>query len=189
MAKKSGVAFRLLNMLIFWTILLYENVGRQTLIIPSSPVFPWLGNTASICPSLHSSACSTSSHRLIPILPPRNGLLYFTAKQPGGRKPPVPWVPWTPHIPGRNSSTDPTPQQMPRPDPPTPLRLTRRRSSAALQRLIAHGQQLIMLIGKRKCWATSEFSLEYKHFVKGIQGLESKMYQNVESWQGSRLLI
>eukprot|EP00439_Symbiodinium_sp_Y106_P044626 s1277_g5.t1 len=59
-------------------------------------------------------------------------------KQPGGRKPPVPKVPWTPRIPGRNSSTDPTPQQMPRPDPLTP-RLTRRRPCAALQRWLRNG--------------------------------------------------
>ena len=104
-------------------------------------------------------------------------------KQPGGRKPPVPWVPWTPRIPGRNSSTDPTPQQMPRPDPPTP-RLTRRRPCAALQRLIAHGQ-LVMKICEGKIWTISELCLEYLH-IKGIQGLEwLERKMNVESWQGS----
>ena len=120
--------------------------------------------------------------------PPRNGQKRAYTKQPGGRKPPVTWVPWTPR-PGRNSSTDPTPQQMPRPDPPTP-RLTRRRPCAALQRLMGP-------MGPMGSWSWSvkgKFGqlqsyvlniTEYLH-IKGIQGLEwLERKMNVESWQGS----
>ena len=110
-------------------------------------------------------------------------------KQPGGRKPPVPKVPWTPRIPGRNSSTDPTPQQMPRPDPLTP-RLTRRRPCAALQRLITHGQ-LVMKICEGKIWTTSELCLEYHWISAFYQGHSRARMARTQNECGklARLLI